>query len=154
FVWVSVDHSIVKYYYLISSTYFNVKLQKVGEFLGANPLVAKDAVTNATSGDPKKNLSTEEIVSLALPSVVTIRSAQGSGSGFFISDTGVVVTNRHVIEGSQRVSVVTAKGETLTSDSVFVHPSKDIALIRVQGASFPYLRIADPATVKTGAEVI
>ncbi len=157
FVWASLDRSIVKYFYLISSPYFNIKLQKVGEFLGGNPLAAKDSISSSALASPsesKANLSTEEIVSRALPAVVTIRSGQGSGSGFFISDTGLIVTNRHVVEGSQKVSVITSRGESFASESVFIHPSKDIALIKIQGSSLPYLKIVDPTTVKVGAEVI
>jgi S1-C subfamily serine protease len=157
FVWASLDRSIVKYFYLISSPYFNIKLQKVGEFLGGNPLAAKDSSSSTALASPsvsKASLSTEEIVSTALPAVVTIRSGQGSGSGFFISDTGLIVTNRHVVEGSQKVSVITSRGESFASESVFIHPSKDIALIKIRGSSLPYLKIVDPTTVKVGAEVI
>jgi hypothetical protein len=113
FVWASVDRSTIKYFYVVSSTYFNVKLQKVGDFLGGNPLAAKAAnlTPPVKASEPKANLSTEELVSSALPAVVT-RTGQGSGSGFLITDTGLIVTNRHVVEGSQKVSVVTSKGES------------------------------------------
>lgn len=156
-VWASLDRSIIKYFYVISSPYFSIKLQKVGEFLGGNPLAAKDSSSSTALGPPsesKATLSTEEIVSRALPAVVTIRSGQGSGSGFLISDTGLIVTNRHVVEGSQKVSVITSRGESFASESVFIHPSKDLALVKIQGSSLHYLKIVDPTTVKVGAEVI
>jgi S1-C subfamily serine protease len=85
--------------------------------------------------------------------VVTVRTPTRSGSGFFIAD-GILVTNRHVVEISQSVSVVTGKGETFQSDSIFVHPTKDLALIKIKGASFPYLKLADPSSVNVGSEVI
>jgi len=157
FVWASFDRTTIKHYYVVSSTYFNIKLQKVGEFLGGNPLAAKDSGSAApvpVMDGLKLNLSTEELVSSALPAVVTIRTGQGSGSGFFISDSGLVVTNRHVVEGSQKVSVITSKGESFASESVFIHPSKDLALIKIQGASSAFLIIVYPGTVKVGAEVI
>lgn len=156
FVWASFDRTTIKYFYAISSTYFNVKLQKVGEFLGSNPLAGSSqlSATVVTDPDKKSHFSTEEIVQKAMPAVVTVRSSTGSGSGFFITDTGVVVTNKHVVEGSQSVSVVSAKGETFPSESIFVDQTKDLALIRVKGASFPYLKIADPRSVNVGAEVI
>lgn len=156
FVWASFDRTIIKYFYVISSTYFNVKLQKVGEFLGSNPLAGSSqlSATVVTEPDKKARLSTEEIVQKAMPAVVTVRSSTGSGSGFFITDTGVVVTNKHVVEGSPSVSVVSAKGETFPSESVYVDPTKDLALIRVKGSSFSYLKIADPKSVNVGAEVV
>lgn len=65
FVWASIDRTTIKYFYLVSSTYFNIKLQKVGEFLGGNPLAAKDSsapppLPPVTAGS-RANLSTEDI---------------------------------------------------------------------------------------------
>jgi hypothetical protein len=81
--------SIIKYYYIISSPYFNIKLQKVGEFLGGNPCREGCQFIDCLGvpSESKVNLSTEEIVSRALPAVVTINQAR-VGSGFFISDNG------------------------------------------------------------------
>ncbi len=156
FVWASLDRTIIKYFYVISSTYFNIKLQKAGQFLGSNPLAggAQASTSVVTDPDKKTHLSTEKIVQKSMPAVVTVRSSTGSGSGFFITDTGVVVTNRHVVEGSQSVSVVNAKGESFQSESIYIDAKKDVALIKLKGSSFPYLRMADPKSINVGAEVI
>lgn len=161
FVWASLDRTTIKYFYVISSTYFNIKLPKVGEFLGSNPLLGNTqggnsqlSLVGASSPDRRTHLTTEELVQKALPAVVTVKSSSGSGSGFLITDTGLVVTNRHVVEGSQSVSVVSAKGESFPSESIFMDPTKDLALIKIKGSLFPYLRIADPKSVNVGAEVV
>ena len=93
-------------------------------------------------------------VEKALPSVVTVKTSSGSGSGFFILDSGIIVTNKHVVGSNQSVSIVTSKGETLQSKSVFVHPTKDLALIKLEGNGFPYIRLADPGSVNVGADVV
>ncbi len=157
FIWVNGNYTVRRDYYVITSTSFHIKLDRIGEFLGTNPLAANtpnpSSAILAPGIESKAKLSTEQVVQTALPAVVTVKAGMGSGSGFFITDSGVVVTNKHVVEGSQMVSVITAKGESFSSESVFVHPTKDLALIKLKGASFPYLKIANPITVNVGADV-
>lgn len=152
FRWVNLNYTAEKIYYVIQRTNYQVNLEKVGAFLGTNPF---SSVGNSpTLGrSTAKNLTSEEIVQAALPAVVTVRSGTGSGSGFFISDTGIVVTNKHVIDGNDTASVTTFKGETLRSESIFVSPTRDLALIKLKGDKFPFLTLAPPPSVNVGAEV-
>lgn len=157
YMWVSLNGLNRLIYHVVTEPEFYVKLDKVGEFLGSNPLGRKSfEETGFADSDQSisKSLTTEQIVTKALPAVVTIRSGNSSGSGFFILSSGVIVTNRHVVGSNQSVSVVTSKGETLQSRSVFIHPTKDLALIKVDGVDFPVIPIADPALLKVGADVI
>jgi S1-C subfamily serine protease len=76
------------------------------------------------------------------------------GSGFFVSSDGRVVTNHHVIDDATSVTVTLADGSTrpavgLLADSA----SEDIAILSVQGATFPSLALADSSSVKPGDEV-
>jgi S1-C subfamily serine protease len=157
--WYDLNGQLKKVYYVITSPEFHFKLEPIGDFLGANPLVAANSPAKASAssttitGEPVK-LSTEDIVQSALPAVVTVKSSLGTGSGFFILDTGIVATNRHVVGASQAVSVITAKGESLSSESIFVHPTRDLALIKVKEAKFPFIPIANPASVQVGADVV
>lgn len=99
--WYDLNGALRKIYYVITNYTFHFKLEKVGQFLGANPL-AQASGTKAASGS-----SLEEMVARVLPAVVTIKSGEGSGSGFFILDTGVLVTNKHVVAGNPIVSIIT-----------------------------------------------
>ena len=50
-------------------------------------------------------LSVADVVENALPSVVQIIAGSGSGTGFIITEDGLVLTNKHVVEGNSQVAV-------------------------------------------------
>ena len=58
---------------------------------------------------------------------------QGSGSGFIIDPQGFILTNFHVIEDADRITVTLADGRALKGDVVGTDPAIDVALIRVSG---------------------
>ncbi len=60
---------------------------------------------------------------------------QGSGSGFIIDHEGYVLTNYHVIEDADRITVTLADGRVLKGDVVGTDPAIDVALIRVAGGA-------------------
>lgn len=59
---------------------------------------------------------------------------QGSGSGFVIERQGFILTNYHVIEGADRITVTLADGRVLKGEVVGTDPAIDVALIKVTGA--------------------
>ena len=59
---------------------------------------------------------------------------QGSGSGFVIDRQGFILTNFHVIEDADRITVTLADGRALKADVVGTDPAIDVALIKVSGA--------------------
>ena len=59
---------------------------------------------------------------------------QGSGSGFIIDSQGFILTNFHVIQDADRITVTLADGRTLKGEVVGADPAIDVALIRVTGA--------------------
>ncbi len=67
----------------------------------------------------------------------------GQGSGFFISDDGYAVTNNHVVQNAETVTVTADDGKTYTAKVIGTDPRSDLALIKVDGTSFPYVKLAD-----------
>jgi serine protease Do len=67
---------------------------------------------------------------------------QSMGSGFFISADGYVVTNNHVIENWSAVEVTMDDGKTLDAKVIGTDPKTDLALLKVEGNDFPYVRLA------------
>jgi serine protease Do len=59
---------------------------------------------------------------------------QGSGSGFIIDRQGYILTNYHVIEEADRITVTLADGRALRGELVGSDPAIDVALIKVSGA--------------------
>jgi serine protease Do len=73
------------------------------------------------------------------------RAVTGEGSGFFISADGYAVTNNHVVDHAKTVSVTTDDGKIHTATVVGTDPRSDLALIKVEGSDFPYVKFADQA---------
>ena len=57
---------------------------------------------------------------------------QGSGSGFVIDREGFILTNEHVIDGAERITVTMADGRSFRGQVVGTDPAIDVALLRVQ----------------------
>jgi serine protease Do len=64
------------------------------------------------------------------------------GSGFFISSDGYVVTNNHVVRNAVEVQLVTDDGRTLDARVVGTDPRTDLALLKVEGGGFPFVRLS------------
>jgi len=67
----------------------------------------------------------------------------GQGSGFFISADGFAVTNNHVVQNAETVTVTTDDGKTYTAKVIGTDSRSDLALIKVDGANFPFVKLAD-----------
>src|ERR1700727_2691996 len=68
--------------------------------------------------------------------------AQAQGSGFFISGDGYIVTNNHVVDHASEVTVTTAEGKSMSAKVIGVDRKTDLALLKAQGADFPYVTFA------------
>lgn len=69
----------------------------------------------------------------------------GQGSGFFISGDGYAVTNNHVVDKAESVEVTTDDGKIHTAKVIGTDPRTDLALIKVDGGNFPFVRMAEQA---------
>jgi serine protease Do len=70
-------------------------------------------------------------------------TVMGQGSGFFISADGYAVTNNHVVDKAESVQVNTDDGKTYTAKVIGTDARTDLALIKVEGGSFPYVKLSD-----------
>jgi serine protease Do len=68
----------------------------------------------------------------AMPAAtVTILSGSSHGSGFFISDDGLILTNQHVVGSAEQINVRLASGMELTGRVLRRHAGRDVALVKV-----------------------
>ena len=76
---------------------------------------------------------------------------RGTGTGFLIDAEGHVLTNHHVIEGAERLTVKLADGRTLRAEVVGSDPDTDIALIKVEDSGpFPHAVLGDSSRLRVG----
>jgi serine protease Do len=71
--------------------------------------------------------------------------ATGQGSGFLISSDGFAVTNNHVVEKATDVEVTFDDGKSYPAKVIGTDPRTDLALIKIEGGNFPYVKLADAA---------
>ena len=67
----------------------------------------------------------------------------GQGSGFFITSDGYAVTNNHVVQNAENVQVTTDDGKTYKAKVIGTDPRTDLALIKIDGKNFPYVKLSD-----------
>ena len=77
-----------------------------------------------------------------------------SGSGFFISADGYVVTNNHVIHNADKITVVTNDNRELNARVIGADPATDLAVLKVDGGPFQYVSFEDTARPRVGDWVV
>lgn len=77
-----------------------------------------------------------------------------SGSGVLISADGYIVTNNHVVEDADNVEITLFDNRRYTADVVAVDISTDLALLKIDGADFPFLKFGKSDKVKVGQWVL
>ena len=128
----------------------------------APPVVQAHATRAAAGPEPTGAVNFADVAERINPSVVNIDSAsrggsrerrqrrdelfegppreldtprQGSGSGFVIDKDGFILTNYHVIEDADRITVTLADGRTFKGQVIGTDPAIDVALVRVPGVA-------------------
>jgi len=79
---------------------------------------------------------------------------KSSGSGVVISQDGFVLTNFHVIKNADKITVTLSGGDEFLSEIVGFDETSDIALLKLEGESFPYARLGNSDSLLIGEWVI
>jgi len=77
-----------------------------------------------------------------------------SGSGFFISDKGYILTNNHVVEGTKEVNIVLSDGSEEKAALVSTDPYSDIAILKTDGKVPAVAALGNSDLLKSGESVI
>jgi 2-alkenal reductase len=132
----------------------------------APPPVLPEPVDSApapTATEKQSLVITEEsaavkAVETVLPAVVTVLSREqfsgGSGSGFFISHEGYVVTNNHVVEGARNLQIIYSQGGRAPATLIGTAPEFDLAVLKVDGPVPAVAEWGDSGELPLGAGVI
>jgi serine protease Do len=79
---------------------------------------------------------------------------KGKGSGFIVSKDGYILTNNHVIEGADKITVSLADGRQLDAKIVGKDPTFDLAVIKVTAGNLPVLPLGDSDALQVGEWVV
>lgn len=109
----------------------------------------QDKITNLKL----QNQDFSEVIDKAIPSVVSIQTNRGIGSGFIARSNGYIVTNYHVINGINAAVIVTSDGSRHSVSLAGYNENADIAVLKIEG-TFDRIRFGDSDNVKVGEKVI
>jgi len=110
------------------------------------------------------NLS--ELIAQVRPSVVMIKTSalsqsffgfynqEGEGSGWIISPDGYIVTNNHVVEGAETITVILDDGRNFTVDNVYRDRVSDLAVLKIKAQGLPALKVGNSSVSRVGDWVI
>ena len=111
--------------------------------------------------------SIADVVAEVRPSVVAINTEvvtydifnrpftqEGAGSGWIIDENGIIVTNNHVVEGAESVTVTLSDGRTFPAEACCTDPLSDLAVVRIDAQNLPSASIGDPSQSRVGDWVV
>ncbi|HEV3190279.1 MAG TPA: trypsin-like peptidase domain-containing protein [Polyangiaceae bacterium] len=100
-------------------------------------------------------LSPAEIAARGLPSVVTIRTPRGLGTGFVVRSDGWIATNLHVLLGAAQVKVTLRDARELdVVELLAVSVDHDLALVRIEARGLAPLRLGDSDAMRPGDPIV
>jgi S1-C subfamily serine protease len=79
---------------------------------------------------------------------------EGAGSGVIITPDGYILTNNHVVQGADVISVTKQDGAIFDAILIGADPATDLAVIRAGGTDFPYAVLGDSSKLKAGQLII
>lgn len=84
--------------------------------------------------------------------------AAGSGSGFLISSTGLIITNRHIVSGVSRdkgeFKIILNSGKQHYAQLIGIDPLHDLALLKIFDVNLPFVSLGDSSKLTVGTTVI
>src|SRR5436189_5009758 len=79
---------------------------------------------------------------------------QGSGSGFIVSQDGYILTNNHVVQGADRVTVRLYDNREFTAKTIGTDPLTDVAVIKIPATGLTTVHLGDADSTKIGNWVL
>ena len=125
----------------------------------------EDAVndTPLLTAPVEEGLSPGQVYEYNLKTVVSVinyqtvrgaKQAVSTGTGFFFSSDGYIITNYHVIEGAESVTITTHDDQVFDAAIVGYESGNDLAVLKVEGEGFPCVIIGSSDDLKVGDQVV
>lgn len=85
-----------------------------------------------------------------IPNIPSEQIQRGMGSGFVVSSDGLILTNAHVVEGSEQVKVTLKDGKSYPGKVLGRDPLTDVAVIKIDATNLPAVTFADSDNLQPG----
>lgn len=124
------------------------------------PGVARVNVTKTISEAELANAQTAELLRqffgdrIRIPETQSPAIEHAYGTGFFVSRDGYMLTNHHVVEGADKITVTLNDRTELDAKLIGSDERSDVAVLKVTGNNFPALPIGDSNALKVGEPVL
>jgi S1-C subfamily serine protease len=152
--WMSLNGRNHGEYWLLKTGHFHVDLQPLSDtFTGGITANVSD-----TRIALQPELSVDEIVRQTKPAVVLLKGLSKSGTGFFVTGSGVIVTNAHVARQEGSLLTLLSTGQQVEAKIVYIDADLDVALAKIESPTgqteLPHLSLTDAAGVRQGESVL
>ena len=131
--------------------------QQAAEDLPQLTITQSPAGVPTVASDEAGALSLQEIYRRCIGSVVSIvtvtPSGKASGTGIIMSEDGYVITNHHVIESAQAVSVLTADSREYTASVIGSDETSDLAVLKIEAEGLQAAEFGDSSVLQVGDSV-
>ncbi len=126
----------------------------------------EDYVAPAPSSDTGEGMTITDVAAKVGPAVVGIVAqvpqaslfgmnyATASGSGFIISEDGLVATNHHVIEGAKEITVMLSNGESKKATVVGADATSDLAVVKMESGKYYSASLGNSGALRVGDQVV
>jgi len=88
------------------------------------------------------------------PAVVSVRTNQGLGSGVIYDSNGYILTNGHVVEGAQSITIGLVDGRHFSGKVVGTDGGFDVAVIKIDGSNLPSAPLGNSSALQVGQDVV
>ena len=112
------------------------------------------AVIKAREGDRATNIPFEDLFPSPESPRGRERPSMGLGSGVIVKDDGTILTNHHVIDGADKITVEMNDGETFEAKVIGSDPPSDLAVLKIDRKDLPFLTLGDSDRVRIGDIVL
>lgn len=85
-----------------------------------------------------------------LPTEPQQRVERGTGSGFIIESSGLILTNAHVVDGADTVNVILKDGRSFAGKVMGADPLTDVAVVKIQANNLPTVSLGNSEQLKPG----
>lgn len=95
-------------------------------------------------------ITTEDVVNF----FGNVSEQRGGGTGFIITSDGLILTNRHVIEGVSNLKVLTSDGKSYDASILSLDPANDLGVLKINAENLPVVSFGDSDEIRVGQRVI